>query len=47
MTATAQGPRLVNPELIEKLDPLEKLIAHRFIECGKWRIQEAEGDKDE
>lgn len=44
-TATAQNPRYVDSELINRLDPLEQVIAAKFVNEGKWIVKDSE-DKD-
>ncbi|WP_346866545.1 hypothetical protein [Methanocalculus sp. MSAO_Arc2] len=38
----ATGSRLVNPALIELLDPVEQIIARAFIQEGRWKLADNE-----
>lgn len=35
----AIGARVIDPELIERLDPLEAIICQKFISDGKWVLK--------
>jgi len=39
MITSDQSPRLVNSELLDHLDPVERLIAKAFITEGRWKIK--------
>lgn len=41
MKSTTQAPRIIDPELLKKLDPTEQIIAKRFIQDGRWQLREA------
>lgn len=43
MTANRQEPRIVSQELLNRLDPIEKIVAQRFIIEGRWIVKEKEG----
>lgn len=45
--STTAAPRVVDPELIEKLDPIEKLIAKKFIMEGRWQVVDQEDKREE
>lgn len=40
--ATTQ--RIVSTELLQQLDPVERIIAQLFVSEGKWKLQETDDE---
>jgi hypothetical protein len=38
----ATEARVIDPRMIERLDPVEKIIAHAFVSEGRWILADEE-----